>query len=166
LGVARIFQETPFHTSANVPPPDDPAAVHAVADVQDTAYKVLEVAPTGLGVFWSFQAVQFQCSANVDPPEAPTPMQSVAEPHEIPSRLLLTAPAGSGVFWIRHGVRADAMPSGTFAAAATVLPASPNVSTTDATAMTATDVAAAAARDFPPNERIMLLTPVPDRGDP
>jgi hypothetical protein len=69
FGVAPIDQAVPFQDSASVERlPDataDPTAVHAVADVHETAFRALSDAPTGLGVVRVLHERPFQASARV-----------------------------------------------------------------------------------------------------
>jgi hypothetical protein len=76
--------------------------VHAVAELHDTAYRKLEMAPDGLGVVCTVQEVPFHTSANVmSAPELfwydPTAVQAVAEVHDTASSPLPVAPGGLGV---------------------------------------------------------------------
>jgi len=92
LGVVWIVQLVPSQRSANVPPlpmlgPDSPTAVHAVADVHETAFRL-----PPLGVVWVVQVLPSQRSAS--PPD-PTAMHAVADVHETPFRL-----TPLGVAWI------------------------------------------------------------------
>jgi len=80
LGVVWIFQDVPFHASANVPLRSLPTAVHAVADVHDTPDSTEN--PGGLGVAWIFQDVPFHASANVPLGPLPTAMHEVADVHD------------------------------------------------------------------------------------
>ncbi len=71
-GVARICQVVPFQASASVTSAcatvswDDPTAVQAVADRQDTPLRPLISALAGLGVTWTCQLVPSHASASVD----------------------------------------------------------------------------------------------------
>ena len=68
VGVGSIVHWVPSQDSARVPLPSRPlslpTAVHAVADVQDTASRTLAVAFGGVGVGWTVQDEPFQRSAN------------------------------------------------------------------------------------------------------
>jgi hypothetical protein len=106
LGVRRILQLRPFQCSASVRwtpagPAQNPVAVHAVADVQDTLIRKLLAAPRGLGVGCTVQLVPFQRSARVTiaPPRSssPTAVQALPVVHDTPFRLLT---AGRGVLRI------------------------------------------------------------------
>ena len=103
-----IVHVVPFHRSAR---PDesfawaedslDPTASHAVAEMQDTACKLLMAAPVGFGVVWIVHAAPFQRSAKVRKVlpslHAPTAVQAAAEVHETPLNEDLTAPVGTWV---------------------------------------------------------------------
>jgi hypothetical protein len=74
-----------------------PTAVQALADVHDTPFSWLIVAPAGVGVGWTAHVLPFQRSTK---PEVPTAVQAVAEVHDTPNR---EAPPDSfGVGWITH----------------------------------------------------------------
>jgi hypothetical protein len=61
--ICSMDQEVPFHASATARP-SDPAAVQALAAVQDTPLSVaLPGAGTGSGICWTDHAVPFHCSA-------------------------------------------------------------------------------------------------------
>jgi hypothetical protein len=78
----------PFHRSARVlavapKGSEDPTAVHADADVQDTPSRLLTAAPGGLGMGSTRQEWPFHCSARLTPgPEdlvyVPTAMHEFA----------------------------------------------------------------------------------------
>jgi hypothetical protein len=99
----------PFHRSANgtrFPEPlmKYPTAVHAVADVQETAEKAVVVAPAGLGVALTVQVLPFHRSANgragpEESLESPTAMHAVAVGHDTARNAAKTAPVGLGVDW-------------------------------------------------------------------
>jgi len=62
--------------------------VQAAADVHETLFRKLTLAPAGLGVVWSCQVLPFQRSANVAsmpvvPTCCPTAMHPVDPEHEI-----------------------------------------------------------------------------------
>jgi hypothetical protein len=107
LGVVCTVQDVPFHRSASVSEapdllPDTPTAVQAVADLHDTASRLLPIVPDGLGVVCTTQEVPFHASANasVAPelfPYSPMAVQAAAELHDTPPRLLSMAPLGSGM---------------------------------------------------------------------
>jgi hypothetical protein len=64
--------------------------VQAVAELHDTPYKALSMAPSGLGAVCTVQEVPFHTSANVSkkpelPEKDPTAVQAVAELHETAS---------------------------------------------------------------------------------
>src|SRR6202035_2490116 len=104
LGVVWIDQLVPFQPSATVAAlaasePEDPTAVHALAELHDTPFITLNCAPFGLGVDWIDQLVPFQRSANVTaaPPlfvNSPTAVHSLAEVHATPFNPLSCAPLG------------------------------------------------------------------------
>ncbi len=71
----------------------EPTAVHAVADVHDTA--LMRPPPMRLGV--DDQLVPFQRSADSPPGPTPTAVQAVAEVHDTALRLVVV---GLGVVWI------------------------------------------------------------------
>jgi maltooligosyltrehalose synthase len=71
LGVGWIVHFVPFHLSASGDSnpegrKESPSAVHEVGDVQDTPFRELDVAPTGLGVGWIVHFVPFHLSASDD----------------------------------------------------------------------------------------------------
>jgi hypothetical protein len=103
--IAHLF---PFQASASprlacVPLPacstESPTAVHAVADVQDTATRSLLRAPVGLGVGSIAHVFPFQASASVPPRPPPTAVHAVAEVHDTEER---DAPFGVAVGSIVH----------------------------------------------------------------
>ncbi len=110
LGVVCAVQVVPFHTSANVRPVllvfvEEPTAVHAVVDVQDTPVRELLVAPAGAGVGRMVQVVPFHDSTSCigllgTVKYRPTAVQAVADVQDTPLRELLVAPAGLGVVWM------------------------------------------------------------------
>ena len=84
LGVVWIVQLVPSYRSANVPRlpmpgPVSPTAVHALADMQETAFRL-----PPLGVVWIVQVLPSHRSAS---PPNPTAMHAVADLHETPFRL-------------------------------------------------------------------------------
>ena len=107
LGVAWMDQAVPFQCSASVPwrprpLKEFPVAVHAAAEVHETALKMLPEAPAGCGVAWMDQFVPFQRSASSAASPAllasyPTAVQAVAAEHDTASSCPLgTAGAGTG----------------------------------------------------------------------
>jgi len=65
LGVVWVVQDVPFHRSARVTTSPEllrmlPTAVQALADVQDTPFRLVTVGPV-----WIVQVVPFHCSASV-----------------------------------------------------------------------------------------------------
>ena len=107
LGVAWMDQAVPFQCSASVPwrpplPEEYPVAVHALAEVHETALKMLPEAPAGCGVAWIDQLVPSQRSASSAALPAllasyPTAVQAVAEEHDTADSCPLgTAGAGTG----------------------------------------------------------------------
>lgn len=113
-GVGWIDQLVPFHLSASVTPtvstlpmPDDPTAVHAVADVHDTASNTLCVAPLGFGVLWIVHTDPFQRSASVTGVptlfhDSPTAVQLVGDRHETPNSSFDREPLGFAEGWVDH----------------------------------------------------------------
>ena len=98
-------QVFPSDRSASSPVSVFPTAVHADAEVHETAPRkypgLCEVDDR-----WSVQVVPFHCSATVPSellPElskmAPTAVHATAEVHETPVRKLIGAPAGAGTGW-------------------------------------------------------------------
>jgi hypothetical protein len=90
-----------------------PTAVHAVGDVQETAFKTdLGLAEVGVG--WMLQLLPFQRSVTVPAvggewptvSKPPTAKQALGDVHDTPFRPLLVARAGLGV-----GVMRQAVPS-------------------------------------------------------
>jgi len=75
-----------------------PTAVHAVADVHDTADR--ELPPVGLGVGSITHVAPFQASASVPAMSAPTAVHSVADVHDTADREL--PPVGLDVGSITH----------------------------------------------------------------
>jgi hypothetical protein len=106
LGVDSIAHLVPFHRSANVASPtvslDPPTAVHAVAEVHDTALKKLCVAPAGVGTDWIDQLVPFHSSEKVPCGLLPTAVQAVADVHDTPLRTPNVVPVGVGTGWRLH----------------------------------------------------------------
>jgi hypothetical protein len=107
LGVDWMLHAVPFHCSASVPRFEDPTAMHAVEDVQDTPEKELDCAPDGFGVDCTAQEVPFQRSASATPapelsPKVPTAVQLEADEHDTAFKNVLCAPGGSGIDWTRH----------------------------------------------------------------
>jgi hypothetical protein len=98
LGVAWTVHLMPFQLSARVPALEAPTAVHADADVQDTALKP----PCGWeGVAWMLHLAPFHRSARGLAPEpkelaVPTAVHADADVQDTPSRLLTVAPGGFG----------------------------------------------------------------------
>src|SRR5580700_9597165 len=101
LGMSWMAQRVPFHASASGCAPvavaKAPAAVHLVADRQETALSSLPADPAGLGMRWMAQVVPFHASARlvVVPAalvEKPVPVHAVAEAHDMPSSSLVTTP--------------------------------------------------------------------------
>jgi hypothetical protein len=83
-----------------------PTAVHAEADVHDTA-RPRPLIPVGVG--WMAQAVPFHRSARIlrNPPPglaAPTAVHATAEVHDTPARPLDDEPPGLGVGWTAQAV--------------------------------------------------------------
>jgi maltooligosyltrehalose synthase len=110
LGVGWIVHFVPFHLSASGDSNPEgrkeiPSAVHEVGDVQDTPFRELDVAPTGLGVGWIVHFVPFHLSARRALSEFPTAVQAVWEVHDTPSSATVVEPGGEGgVGWILHFV--------------------------------------------------------------
>jgi hypothetical protein len=104
VGVRSTRQVLPFHRSANVGPPGPglksvPVAVHAVADVQDTASKVPAGSRRGNGTACTFQVAPFQdrargraCPVTM---RQPTAVHARALEHDTPASWVL--PPGWGV---------------------------------------------------------------------
>jgi hypothetical protein len=106
LGAGWIRHRVPSQRSARDTKlgelfPSFPTAVHADADVHDTAARKLDCAPSGLGEGTIRHAVPFHCSASVPALDAPTATQDDADGHDT---LLNPAPPceGLGVGWICH----------------------------------------------------------------
>ena len=76
-----------------------PTAMHALADVHDTALRLLWLVPAGLGVGWTVHWTPFHSSARVFGGWAPTDSHAIAEVHDTPRSLL---EPGSGVGASRH----------------------------------------------------------------
>src|SRR5215471_7273660 len=103
-------QRVPFHRSASgtlVPglSPLAPPAVHAVAEVHDTARNSLPIDPVGLAVAWMLQPVPSHRSASAVLLSsvsvwAPTAVQARAEVQETAKNSLSGWPAGLGTGWI------------------------------------------------------------------
>jgi hypothetical protein len=111
LGVGWMRHRLPSHRSAKVRtmpdlPTENPAAVQADGDVQDTLANWLGAAPAGLGVGWMRHRLPSHRSARVlalgvNALEAPTAVQAEAAVQSTPIRRLFP-PARLGVGWIRH----------------------------------------------------------------
>ncbi len=105
-----MCQLVPFQRSASVPAAEDPTAVHADDDVQDTAFST----PSpwdGLGVAWMCQREPFQRSATAWVWEVPalemlvpTAVHADGAAHDTPRRKLAAIPAGLGVGRTCHDV--------------------------------------------------------------
>ena len=109
LGVDWMLQAVPFHRSARVPRFENPTAMHAVEDVQDTPERELDCAPDGFGVDCTAQEVPFHRSASITPtPElsvkVPTAVQLEADEHDTAFKNVFCAPGGSGIDWMLHVV--------------------------------------------------------------
>jgi hypothetical protein len=87
VGVGWVAQVVPFHCSASVPPPEDPAATQAVAPVQDTPDRLPPAA-----VAWVVHAVPFHRSAS---PASPTAVQASTALQDTSRRV-----PPPGVVWI------------------------------------------------------------------
>ena len=99
LAAGKTFQATPFHDSAKAFEAEDPTAIQAVAEVQETPERKLSV--DGFGVDWMLQVDPFQTSATVDRVPVlenadPTAMQAVAEVQEMLESELKVDPLGFG----------------------------------------------------------------------
>ena len=106
--VVWIVQEVPFHRSASVrvvlPSDQDPTAVHARLEVQDTPSNLDSTVPIGRAVC-TFQLVPFQRSARGTVVSElfwknPTAVQFVADVQETSVSEALWAPVGLGPVWI------------------------------------------------------------------
>jgi hypothetical protein len=75
--------------------------VQVVAAVQDTPARLLNDAPTGIGMGWTVHVVPFQPSASGVRAEleitAPTASHAVAAPQDTPLTDALVTPAGRGI---------------------------------------------------------------------
>lgn len=109
----------PFHRSAKPlapdwPSPNEPTAVHASAELQDTALSsVVSVddAMYGFGIGWAAQDDPFHRAANgtgipVGPDVVPTAEQNLAPEHATPVRLVPCGTSGLGTACPAHR-RAD-----------------------------------------------------------
>jgi hypothetical protein len=120
FGLRWIDHAEPFHRSAsvNVLPPRSkyPTPVHVLADVQDTPFKPVLVAPIGFGVGWIDHRRPFQRSTSVSVrcwlTNDPTAVHARGEVHETPSSAALVAPAGNGTAATDHTAPIFAPPSG------------------------------------------------------
>jgi hypothetical protein len=110
VGIGWRLHLFPSHLSAPIAPPVlFPTAVHALGEVQETAFKnqpgLFEV-----GVGWMLQRVPFQRSVSVPTElpelstEMPTATHADGDVHDTPSRPLPAAPARLGVGTMRHDV--------------------------------------------------------------
>lgn len=108
LGIVSALQLVPFQLSAiaTLRPLTIalPTAVHAVAEVHETALNEAPVLPEGTGTGWSVQLVPFQRSAtgrigNSENPAPPTAVHAVCDVHDTPRRLPNRKPEGSGTVW-------------------------------------------------------------------
>jgi len=103
LGVAWMVHRVPFHRSARVVALGvkglaAPAAVHAVADVQDTPLR--KPPPCGgLAVAWMAHRVPFHRSARVPAREPPTAVHADAD---VQDTALRPPCGGEGVAWTLH----------------------------------------------------------------
>ena len=142
--------------------------MQAVDDKQEMAYKVLLVAPEGLGDFWIFHAVPFQTSTKVLPPEEPTAVQAVGAVHVTPWRALLVAPSGLGDACRFQGVTTAAATGGALVdvVAPAVLTPIPTAPKMDAAMTTVPATADTKARDTPTDRCMVLPALEPDRRDP
>jgi hypothetical protein len=108
LGVGWMVQFVPFHCSARVAvglpklSVRAPTAVHAMADVHDTAAR--EPPPAGFGVCWMRQVVPSHRSASGPFADVPVAVQAEAAVQDTPARTLDAAPVGLGVGWMVHWV--------------------------------------------------------------
>lgn len=109
-GVAWTDQLLPFQRSANAAPLKlllvwSPTAVHALAELHETAFSSLKMAPVGTGVAWSAQPVPFHRSASGTPwlllfSVVPAAVHALAEVHETLRSLLSGELPRLGVAWI------------------------------------------------------------------
>lgn len=116
-----IAHALPFHVSASARTGgavtltwEPPAASQNVADVQDTAFSVVNVAFAGLGGDSDAQVLPFHCSARVTTlplldEVAPTAWQEAGEEHDTPMRL----PRPLGPLTCPLAGRVAEIPSGT-----------------------------------------------------
>jgi hypothetical protein len=81
-----------------------PAAVHAEADVHDTAFRKLDCASDGLGEGTMRHAVPSHSSARIPASEPPTAVHPEAEVHDTAFKKLDCAPDGLGEGMMRHAV--------------------------------------------------------------
>src|SRR5215510_14058599 len=111
-GVTWTRQLVPSHRSASgtlVPELSRlaPPAVHALAEVQDTAKNSATADPAGLGVAWTRQLVPSHRSASavvvpVASVWAPTAVHAVGEVQETAKKPLSGRPGGLGAAWLRQ----------------------------------------------------------------
>jgi hypothetical protein len=113
-GVVCIVQLVPSHRSTKAEPPAavpgllaHPVAVHAAADVQETAFSDTS-SPAGLGVLWVDQVVPSQRSANVSfspvgAVNCPTTVQVLLDAQETALSSPRSSTTAFGVGWIDHG---------------------------------------------------------------
>ena len=111
-GVGWMLQLVPSHRSAmTCPRLLFPTAVHAVGDVQETAFNT-DPWLAEVGVGWMLQLVPSQRSVTVPAvggewptvSKPPTAKQAEGDVHDTPFRPLLVAPAGLGVGAMRQAV--------------------------------------------------------------
>jgi hypothetical protein len=111
LGVGWMRHRLPSHRSAKVRrmpdlPTENPAAVQADGDVQDTLVNWLGAAPLGLGVGWMRHRLPSHRSAKVRgmpdlPTENPAAVQAEEAVQDTPLRKF-GPPVRLGVGWMRH----------------------------------------------------------------
>jgi hypothetical protein len=104
---------------------DEPTAVQATLDAQESACNRLRYWPVGFAVVSMVHAVPSQCSASVEFVPAvlvaePTAVQEVELGHDTPERLLLAAPVGFAVVSMVHAVPSQCSASVEFVPAASV----------------------------------------------
>lgn len=97
-----IVQVAPSHRSASSPESVFPTAVHAAAEVHETAPRVYPVLAV-VGDGWMLHVAPFHRSATVPSGlkelsnAPPTAVQAVADVHDTPVKKLIGAPAGAGI---------------------------------------------------------------------
>jgi hypothetical protein len=121
VGIAWIVQPVPFQLSAisSCAPEQfgssserqaSPTAMQAVADVHETALKVLIVAPGIFGVGWTVQPLPSRRAANVTSMFAlfvklPTAVHAISDVHDTRFSAPLAGPLGSGIAWVDQRTR-------------------------------------------------------------